>query len=96
MNTLAHLIFLYPTLHRTQHATLSSLCLIYLNGSSPQPIAIPLMEAASQLYSVLHHTGGKVGAATQWRKSMDDTIAFTWGALRGIRTTFPNPGGKFL
>ena len=54
------------------------------------------MEAASQLYSVLHHTGGKVGAATQWRKSMDDTIAFTWGALRGIRTTFPNPGGKFL
>ena len=76
------------------HAALSSLSLLYLNGSSPQPVPKQLVEVASKLYSVLHHTGGKVGAATQWRKSMDDTVAFARGALQSIRTTFPVERGR--
>lgn len=52
-----------------------------------------LLESASRLYGVLHHTGGKVGAANNWRKSLDDTLAFGWGAFLGLRTTF-NRSGK--
>ena len=91
LETLAHLVPLYPTLHRAQASTLSSAALRYLNGSAPRPTPRPLLEAASGLYAVLHHTGGKVGAATHWRKSVDETIAFAWGALHNLRTTFPAP-----
>ena len=92
LEALAHLVPLYPTLHRAQLNALSSVALRYLNGSAPRPTSPALLEAASRLYAVLHHTGGKVGAATHWRKSVDETIAFAWGALHNLRTTFPVPG----
>ena len=93
LQTLAHLVPLYPTLHRALLPSLSNLALRYLNGSSPKPIPPRLLEAASELYCVLHYTGGKVGAANHWRKSVDDTLGFAWGALQNLRTTFPVIGG---
>ena len=92
---LARLIPLYPTLHRPQHTALQSLCLKFLNGSVPRPTDAALLEAASRLYSVLHFTGGKVGAVNLWRKSLDETLAFTRSALLSLRTSFPSEG-KFM
>ncbi|KZT72556.1 hypothetical protein DAEQUDRAFT_704985 [Daedalea quercina L-15889] len=88
LNTLTHLIPLFPTLHRSLHQQLSSVVLRYLNGSTPRPTPAQLVDAASRLYSVLHFTGGKVGAANVWRKSLDDTLGFAWNALSGMRRTF--------
>ncbi|KAJ3551411.1 hypothetical protein NM688_g4721 [Phlebia brevispora] len=92
MEALAHLVPLYPTLHRTLLPSMSSMSLRFLNGSAPKPMSPELSQAASKVYAVLHHTGGKVGAANQWRKSLDDTLAFAWGAFLGLRTTFKNTG----
>lgn len=92
LETLTHLIPLYPTLHRALLSSLSNLALRYLNGSSPKPTTARLLEAASSLYSILHYTGGKVGAVNHWRKSVDDTLAFAWGAFQGLRTTFSAAG----
>ncbi|KAI0700754.1 rRNA processing/ribosome biogenesis-domain-containing protein [Cytidiella melzeri] len=69
LNTLTHLLVNYPTLHRTLQTSLNSTALRFLNGSSPKPVPQALVEASSGLYAVLHYTGGKVGAAAQWRKS---------------------------
>ncbi|KAH9844088.1 rRNA processing/ribosome biogenesis-domain-containing protein [Rhodofomes roseus] len=88
LNTLTHLVPLFPTLHRSLHLSLSSAALNYLNGSTPRPTPAPLTTAASQLYSILHVTGGKVGAANVWRKSLDDTLGFAWNALACMRKTF--------
>lgn len=88
LETLSHIVPLYPALHRSLSDSLSKFSLLYLNGAAPQPVPVQLVQSASQLFSVLHHTGGKVGAATQWRKSMDDTISFAWGSLLSLRTTF--------
>ena len=88
MDTLAHLVPLYPTLHRSLQSQLSGIALRYLNGSAPKPMSQPLLESASRLYSTLPHTGGKVGAANNWRKSVDDTLAFAWGAFLGLTDTF--------
>ncbi|KAF5387632.1 hypothetical protein D9615_000575 [Tricholomella constricta] len=89
LETLTRLVPLYPTLHRASHSALSALSLRFLNGSAPQPTNNSLLEAASGLYSVLHYTGGKVGAANLWRKSVDETLAFAWTAFSALRTTFP-------
>lgn len=92
--TLARLVPLYPTLHRASHTALSALSLRFLNGSVPNPTSNALLEAASHLYAVLHFTGGKVGAANLWRKSVDQTLAFGWSAFFALRTTFPGAGGS--
>ncbi|KZT13037.1 uncharacterized protein LAESUDRAFT_754063 [Laetiporus sulphureus 93-53] len=92
--TLTHLIPLYPTLHRSLHASLSSLALKHLNGSTPNPTPVALVEAASKLYSTLHVTGGKVGATSLWRKSLDETLSFAWGAFFNLRRTFPSAGNS--
>ncbi|KAI0346803.1 hypothetical protein BDW22DRAFT_1386488 [Trametopsis cervina] len=89
LKTLAHLLVNYPTLHRPLQQSLSSTVLRYLNGSSPKPVPHVLLEASSTLYSVLHHTGGKVGAAAQWRKSLGDTLQFSWNAFTKLRSTYP-------
>jgi hypothetical protein len=90
LSVLARLIPLYPNSHRAQQAALQSLCLIkFLNGSTPRPTDIALLEAASRLYSILHFTGGKVGAANLWRTSVDKTLAFCRDAFLTLRTTFP-------
>ncbi|KAG6854907.1 hypothetical protein C0991_012097 [Blastosporella zonata] len=88
--TLTHLVPLYPTLYRASHTTLSTLALRFLNGSAPIPTSNSLLKAASKLYTVLHFTGGKVGAANLWRKSVDETLAFGWNAFLALRTTFPS------
>ncbi|KAF8076598.1 rRNA processing/ribosome biogenesis-domain-containing protein [Lyophyllum atratum] len=90
LETLTQLVPLYPTLNRASHAALSGLSSRFLNGSAPNPTCNSLLEAASGLYAVLHFTGGKVGAANLWRKSMDETLAFGWSAFSALRTTFPS------
>ena len=90
LETLTHLVPLYPMLHRAFLQSLSNLALRFLNGSAPRPTSTRLLHAASIFYSVLHYTGGKVGAGNQWRKSLDDTLSFAWGALQSLRTTFSN------
>ncbi|RDB22742.1 Pre-rRNA-processing protein rix1 [Hypsizygus marmoreus] len=92
LESLTKLVPLYPTLNRASHAALSALTLRFLSGNAPNPTRMPLLEAASQLYSVLPHTGGKVGAANLWRKSVDETLAFGWSAFFALRTTFPTEG----
>ncbi|KAI0089115.1 rRNA processing/ribosome biogenesis-domain-containing protein [Irpex rosettiformis] len=92
LNSLSHLVASHPTLHRTLQAQLNSTALRYLDGSSPKPLPQALVEASSGLYSVLHHLGGKVGAAPQWRKHVDDTIQFAWNALSNLRTTYEQGG----
>ncbi|KZT29266.1 hypothetical protein NEOLEDRAFT_1127941 [Neolentinus lepideus HHB14362 ss-1] len=92
LNTLTMIVPLHPTLHKVLHASLSTLALHHLNGSAPTPISSDLVKASSRLYAVLHFTGGKVGAVGQWRKSLDNTLAFTWEAFHALRSTFPSGG----
>lgn len=92
LTTLTRLIPHYPTLHRASHAALSALSLRFLSGTAPAPTSAPLLKAASQLYTVLHLTGGKVGAANLCKKSVDETLAFGWTAFLSIRSTFPHQG----
>jgi len=66
----------------------------FLNGSSPTIIGDSVLESASRLYSVLHFTSGKVGASSLWRKSVDETLTFAWGAFLALRTTFPSQGWR--
>ena len=93
MKTLAHLIILYPTAHRASSANITAFCLRYLSDSSSSWNNIDIMNAASELYSVLHVTGGKVGSINLWRKSVDQTLAFGWDAFLLLRTTFNHKGG---
>ncbi|KAJ7178937.1 rRNA processing/ribosome biogenesis-domain-containing protein [Mycena filopes] len=88
LSTLALIIPLYPTLHRTSHSALSTLSLSFLNGNPFKPPNAQLSSTASRLYAVLHYTGGKVGAANLWRKSVDDTLAFGWTSFSALRSTF--------
>ncbi|CDO76547.1 hypothetical protein BN946_scf184982.g6 [Trametes cinnabarina] len=91
IETLTHIVSLYPSLCRPLHGALSHVALRYLNGSTPTPTATAMVEASSHLYSVLPLTGGKVGAAGLWRKAIDDTVAFVWGAFLQLRTTYDDP-----
>jgi hypothetical protein len=52
----------------------------------------PVVQATSRLYAVLSVTGGKVGAASLWRKSVDEILSIGWASLHALRTTFPNDG----
>lgn len=86
------LVPLYPTLHKALHGRLSALCLRQLSCSAGQPTDGSLSQAISRLYSVLAVTGGKVGAAGLWRKSVDEILSIGWASLGSLRTTFPNDG----
>ncbi|KAJ3813902.1 rRNA processing/ribosome biogenesis-domain-containing protein [Lentinula aff. lateritia] len=94
LKTLARLIPLYPNIHRAFHASLLSIVSRIFSQSAPNHISQQLVEPACLLYSVLHYTGGKVGAANLWRKSLDDSISSAWTAFIGVRTTFPDENGK--
>lgn len=92
MDTLTRLITLYPVAHRAPSAALSAFSLRYLNGSASIPFNTKLLDAISRLYSVLHLTGGKVGAVNLWRKSMEETLSFSYESLFSLRSTFPDEG----
>ncbi|EJF56606.1 hypothetical protein DICSQDRAFT_71225 [Dichomitus squalens LYAD-421 SS1] len=92
IDTLEHIVSLYPSLCRPLHNQLSNVALRSLNGSAPTPMSDKLVEACSRLYAVLPLTGGKVNAPSLWRKSLDDTMTFAWGAFLQVRTTYPDRG----
>lgn len=92
LKTLSQIIPVYPNAHKASFSPLTSLSLGFLNGSHPCPTDARILQSASKVYSVLHLTGGKVGAAAVWRKSMDETLAFGWNTYFALRTTFPTPG----
>ena len=92
MKSVAHLVTLYPTTHRASSTNLTSFCLGYLNGPSSCWTKTDIMNSASELYSVLHLTGGKVGSVNLWRKSIDETLSFGWDAFMSLRTTFISQG----
>ena len=87
INSLTRVLPLYPTLHRGVHSQLLTICLRLLDGSPAVPISSETIDSASRLYAMLHHTGGKVAAATLWRKAVDDTILFAMAAFRSLRTS---------
>jgi hypothetical protein len=86
------LVPLYPTLYKALHGRLSTLCVRQFNGSAGQPSDRSLVQATSRLYSVLPLTGGKVGAVSLWRKSVDEVLSIGWASLYAIRTTYPHDG----
>jgi hypothetical protein len=92
METITCLVTLYPTTHRTSSTVLTTLSLGYLNGTPSGRTNEGLMNAASQLFAALPVIAGKVGAVNLWRKSLDETLAFGWGAFLSLRTTFPTEG----
>ncbi|KAH9943306.1 uncharacterized protein BXZ73DRAFT_87658 [Epithele typhae] len=96
LETITHLVSFHPSLCRPLHTALSNLALRSLNGSAPTNTPHELVEACSNLYCVLPLTGGKVNAPTLWRKSLDNTIAFAWGAFLGMRNTLENPNDPLI
>ncbi|KAL4265026.1 Pre-rRNA-processing protein RIX1 [Pleurotus pulmonarius] len=92
-DTLTNLTLQYPNLNRPSHAAMSSLTLKFLSGSFPAPIDQELMVASSRLFSVLHHTGGKVASATLWRSAVDSTLSFSWSSFTALRTTSGDSSG---
>lgn len=92
MDTLTRLITLYPSAHRAPSTSLSAFSLRHLNGSAISLTNTKLLDAISRLYSVLHLTGGKVGAVNLWRKSTEETMSFGWESLFSLRSTFPDEG----
>lgn len=96
MDTLTRLITLYPTAHRAPFGALSAFSLRHLNGSPSSRSNIKLLDAISRLYSVLHLTGGKVGAVNLWRKSMEETLSFGYESLFSLRSTFPGEGMSYI
>jgi hypothetical protein len=92
IDALSVLVPLYPTTFKALHGRFSALCLRQFNGSVGRLTDGPLAQATSRLYSVLPATGGKVGAATLWRKSVDEILSMGWASLHALRTTFPSDG----
>lgn len=90
LNTLSKIVKVHPSAHRASYTTISNVSLRYLNGSWPCPVEEPVMRAASQLFSCLPSTGGKVGAVGLWRNALDETLGIAWTALASVRTTFPD------
>ncbi|TDL29691.1 hypothetical protein BD410DRAFT_758724 [Rickenella mellea] len=92
MDTLTVLVPLFPNLHRALLPSISNLALQSLDGLHPTATPISVLQSASRLNACLHHTGGKVGSSTLWRKSVNEAIAFCWSALAALRTTYPQKG----
>ncbi|KAJ7590791.1 rRNA processing/ribosome biogenesis-domain-containing protein [Mycena floridula] len=94
LDTLTCLLPLYPNVFRASHTPLSNLALRLLSGGILPPPSEQMIHSASKLYAALHVTGGKVGAANLWRKSVDETLEFGWNAFLSLRTTFPTDGHR--
>ncbi|KIY49408.1 hypothetical protein FISHEDRAFT_65399 [Fistulina hepatica ATCC 64428] len=84
LKALTELIRHHPSLVRPSATALNTSLLKILNGAVTQT-SESLIGVASRLYSYLHLAGGKVGAANLWAKSMSETLAFAWNALRCLQ-----------
>ncbi|KAJ8086825.1 hypothetical protein PM082_005650 [Marasmius tenuissimus] len=87
LKTITRLIPIYPNIHRANHASLSALTM-RISSETHGHVSRTLSGPAAELHAVLHLTGGKVGAATLWRKSLNERLADAWTAFGGLRTTF--------
>lgn len=90
LTTLARLVAVFPTLLRPLHTQLSALSLRFLQGRYPTPQSAVLAAAASELHSVLHLTGGKVGGANLWKKNVDEALLAANAHLSELRSTYTN------
>lgn len=54
-----------------------------------------LLCSASKLNAVMHCTGGKVGSANLWRRSVDETIDGAWTAFSHVRSTYESDGEDY-
>ena len=79
---LAHMVPLYPTLHRQLVSQMTGVSLANLQGSFPVPLPREKVALAAQLLAALHLTDGKVGAGAAWRKLVDDAVGSAWVCLR--------------
>lgn len=93
MNNLTTLAHHHPTLHRALATQLHTLTLQHLSGSYPSPTSTSLICAAASLHAELHATGGKVGAATVWRKSVDGAVTSAFEALHELTITSGSVAG---
>lgn len=87
MQTLTTLAHHHPTSHRALTGQLHNLSLVYLAGSYPSPTSAALVDAAASLHAELHTTGGKVGAAALWRKSVDGASTSLLDSLHELSIT---------
>ncbi|KAG7096761.1 hypothetical protein E1B28_004173 [Marasmius oreades] len=87
LKTITRLVPIYPNIHRASHGGLSAITLNMLFDAPSQSTKV-LGDYAAELHAVLHLTGGRVGAATLWRKSMDERLADAWAAFGRLRTSF--------
>lgn len=88
MRTLAQLVPLYPSLHKALSQRLYALC-NQIFTDSVHHATDSLLDAAVNLFAVLHFLGGKVGGINLWRNCLDEILQFSWSAWLTLRTTFP-------
>lgn len=91
LEVLAVIVPAYPSLHRQLSSPLSALSLSFLNGT-PATTPTAIASSASKLHACLHTTGGKVGGAALWRKSVEETLVFCSTAVTALRTSFVAEG----
>ncbi|KAI9507018.1 rRNA processing/ribosome biogenesis-domain-containing protein [Russula earlei] len=89
LDALYVLVPLYPTLFKPLHGRLCALCFRQFDCPAGRPTDVPFAQATSRLYSVLPVTGGKVGAASLWRKSVDEILSIGWRSLSAVRSSVP-------
>lgn len=88
------MLSLYPTLHRALQVSVNKLSLHFLAGSFPSPTPPAIVDSAAHLFAAVHLTGGKVGGAAVWRKSVDDIIGVASNAIDHLTFTFSD--GAFM
>ena len=93
--TLAHMVPLYPSLHRQLVSQITALCLANLQASFPVPVPPERTALSAQLLAALHLTDGKVGAGAAWRVLVDDAVASAWECLREMGRGKGTSNGTF-
>ncbi|KAL4076160.1 rRNA processing/ribosome biogenesis-domain-containing protein [Scleroderma citrinum] len=89
IQTLSQLVTLYPSQLKASSSKLFTLCHRVFSGSSPQETDGHLLDATTELFSVLHYLAGKAGGASAWRSCLDNLLQSSWVAWAALRTTFP-------
>ncbi|EJU06292.1 hypothetical protein DACRYDRAFT_44452, partial [Dacryopinax primogenitus] len=70
MRTLTRMLASYPNAHRSLQTQLNNICLANMRGVSLTPTPAALRQASAALFAMVCVTGGKVGAADIWKKTM--------------------------